>query len=400
MIRRNEIPELVMFKIGDKNIAYSLELAMFQELPDYPLKQPVKLLYHGDVNIVSDTTDADMARTEFLAELEVELGQFTPSRVESIYVNSTNVCRGKCTYCYATPWMINGEVVTFEYLMKSLEAIDSVDTLKDITILGGEPLLNFELIKDILEQTEYVVSISTGLFVSDKEYNNLLDVLDKYPNRIALQVSLDPTNKYRPGKFQENIIPRAKELAKLTGDDFGIRATLCNGSYDYTEIRKEFEPDLNRELSLTFEVVSEDKFLPTDNEFDTLLALLLIDVNAIIDGKRTEMPLSAIERGEQIYERLKANDSNFFLARGCRLYVGDVPVVTPETSKASTFQRCTQVGLEDSPSSVADKCKTCNVLKYCGVSCPVEATQPGYCTTQVLKTIVSVYYALRKYYGA
>lgn len=398
MIRKNEIPELIMYKIGDKNIAYSLELAMFQELPDYPLKQPIKTFYHGEVNIINNAVDVKLSRSAMLAELDAELKKFNPNKVEAIYINSTNVCRGKCTYCYAMPFMINGDVVTFEHLMKSLELIDSIDTLKDITILGGEPLLNFALIKDILEKTNYSVSISTGLFVSDKEYQKLLDALKKYPDRIAIQCSLDPSNKWRPGKFQENIMPRAIELAKIS-KIFGIRATLCTKSYDYVQLRKEFEEATGKEIEVSFEIVSDETLIPTENELDILLALMVIDANDIIDGDRSEMPLNVVERSKQLVERFNMNDSNFYMARGCRLYVGDIPVLTPNTAKTTSFQRCTQVDMSQSPTSVAEKCKTCSILKYCGVSCPVEATQPGYCTTQTLKTLISVYIALGKYYG-
>ena len=80
------------------------------------------------------------------------------------------------------------------------------------------------------------------------------------------------------------------------------------------------------------------------------------------------------------------------------MYSGDIPVLTPDTIKNMEFQRCTQPQEPDAaktPQTNNPKCASCSILRYCGASCPQESAQTGFCATQLLKHIVTIYIFLR-----
>jgi sulfatase maturation enzyme AslB (radical SAM superfamily) len=383
-----KIPNLVLFNVRGKTIAFSPKFFEFELLPDYPMNTPILLL--GDDSTTEFAHEVHNMNPSIVEMLNDTNEDFKPSNVNMIYVNSTNVCRGGCTYCYAMPVMINGNKVTFASLMMGIESIDSVDTLETIVLLGGDPLLNQELIEDIIEKTKYNVSLSTGLFITENEFKRFKQLLIKHKDRIVVQCSIDPTNKYRPGKHGEGIFDKAIELAKLT-DMFKIRATLCTDDIDYRSLRKIFEDATSKQIDVDFEIVTDINMMPTMEEWYKILSNLIMDAQEYIDGTRKEIPLSISEFEDTLVEHYDTGDKNFLVDFGCGIFEGASPVFTPE----GNFQRCTQPPKENDYNwTVPPKCQECPILRYCGVSCPVEAGHPPYCATQLARILTGIYIML------
>lgn len=387
-----KMPELVLFKVKGKTIAYSPRFFAFKEV-DYPLNQPIKMFYPGEADVVFGEEFEEIneqVEVSFNDKMEV----FEPNRVSNVYINTTNVCAGKCTYCYAEDVMINSDVVDFDDFMETLESIDSVDTVKDVNLLGGEPLLNFKLIERLLKETDYTVSISTGLFVKDKLFEQFMDLVKPYGRRVSVQCSIDPTNIYRPGKNGGQAIYDRTERILAELEYTQLRCTICTKDINYRKLRNDYERKLGKEISTTYEIVSTPELWPTLTEWYELLSMMIMDAHEYLDGTRAELPLSADEVGENILTQWSEGHSKFYITMGCSMYSGDAPVLTPDTIKQKKFQRCTQPQDLESvkkPFIMPDKCSKCEILRYCGVSCPAEAAVPSFCATQLLKHLTSMY---------
>jgi len=387
-----KMPIVILFKVKNKTIAYSPRYFSFVEV-DFPLKQPLKLFYEDEINVVfGDNLESLNKKVE--VEFNKKMDEFKPSRITNVYINTTNVCAGKCTYCYAENVMINTDIVNFDDFMETLETIDSVDTLKDVNLLGGEPLLNFDLIERILTETNYKVSISTGLFIKDKLFERFIDLVKPYGERVSVQCSIDPTNKYRLGSNGGQALYDRTERVLAELDNTQLRCTICTKDINYRKLRNDYERKLGKEILTIFEIVSKPSLWPIMDEWYELLSMLIMDAHEYLNGERTELPLSADEVGENILKQWNDGHSNFYITMGCSMYSGEAPVLTPDTIKHKKFQRCTQPqDLEsvEKPFIMPNKCSTCEILRYCGVSCPAEATVPSFCATQLLKHLISMY---------
>jgi radical SAM protein with 4Fe4S-binding SPASM domain len=266
--------------------------------------------------------------------------------------------------------------------------------MKQVTILGGEPLLNFDLIKRVLLETNYIVSISTGLFVKDKLFDRFMEIGTAHNERMSIQCSIDPTNKYRPGTNGGRAIYDRTERILEEFISTQLRCTICTGDIDYRKLRNGYEKKLNKEISTTFEIVNTPDLWPAKSEWYHLLGMLVTDAHEYLDGERTELPLSAAEVADNLLKQWNEGHSNFYVALGCSMYSGESPVLTPDTVINKEFQRCTQP--QDSsainrPFTLPEQCSQCEILRYCGVSCPTEAAVPSFCATQLLKHLASMY---------
>jgi len=176
----------------------------------------------------------------------------------------TNTCNLACTYCYATEWENSVDRnMEFETAMQGVERMIRETIQKKISIIftGGEPLLKYELIKDIVKKTKELCSeanksamfsfITNGLLLDEEKitffkandirytisidgfgeeananrvlknggssYSMILDAIKvSVKNDVKFQVRITVTKK------NLNVYTSVKELRKLGVDNFKI----------------------------------------------------------------------------------------------------------------------------------------------------------------------------------
>lgn len=172
--------------------------------------------------------------------------------VGTISLNVAQVCNLSCVYCYG----VDGEYGT-KGKMNEPTAYKSVDFLISeskspnisIHFFGGEPLLNFPLMKKVvdysLKQAELKgkrieFSITTNGTKFSKEVNNFLNTHD-FNVIVSFDGDESMQDKNRPfkngGGSYSVIKPKIEEFLKSRNGNATARATVTNHSYDLKALR-------------------------------------------------------------------------------------------------------------------------------------------------------------------
>lgn len=99
-----------------------------------------------------------------------------------------NICNSNCKYCYENN--IGDEIVSLKQVNRFKEFLNDIGCQKHITLFGGEPGINLDILYDIINtEDDFTYSmISNGSFILD---NRNLSFLHK----VKLNISIEGTNK-------------------------------------------------------------------------------------------------------------------------------------------------------------------------------------------------------------
>lgn len=231
--------------------------------------------------------------------------------VLTISLNVAQVCNLSCVYCYG----VDGEYGT-KGKMKEDAAFRSVDFLIDqsrnergvcIHFFGGEPLLNFPIMKKVvtysLEQArvknkKMVFSITTNGTKFSDEVNAFLNK-HNFNVIVSFDGDEDMQNKNRPFKKGNGSYavtkPKIEKFLKTRNGNASARATVTNHSYDLKELK-------NRLKSMGFKQANAT--VATLSEF----ALENRNVNNLNEQQKINMLLESNEETESILKAIKNRD--------------------------------------------------------------------------------------------
>lgn len=395
-----KIPDLIVFDIKGETIAFSPKYFQFAKIQGYCPQYKVEIYTSDEVQMQFVEPPKDINDAVMKNILKGYTGS-RPSKVKGIVVNATTLCRGKCTYCCVEPWLNKtAEFVTYDNLMATLEAHNSLDTIEHIDLYGGEPLLNQPLLEDLLEKTDLDITISSGLFITKKEFERFMSTLDKYGERIQVQLSIDPTNKWRPGKFGgELIYEKCKEILRHPKvNEIRINSIIGQGDTKYREFRESLEEASEKPVYLDFDIVSDTDAPPTKADWWDLLDQVLLDAEELIEGKRERMPFDADQTADVMYRNFIHKVDDFYVDDLCEQMTGEIPVLYPDSAEQHEFRRCQTIPewKNDFDFVPPNKCNTCPILRYCSAACPYGTPFPSYCSTKLLRVISGAYIMLHK----
>lgn len=199
------------------------------------------------INILSE-----MARTGFMRNSIRQndlLDKEVNKKISAIILMVVQECNLRCVYCYG-----NGGEYTNKGIMSEKTAFDSVDFLINnsddeelfITFFGGEPLLNFKLIKEVVEYCKkreidagrkFRYSITTNGTLINKEIEKFLK-----DNKFIMQISIDgEKEKHNANRYDINGIGSYETVIKKTENLrkdslISARATVSSNNMGYVEI--------------------------------------------------------------------------------------------------------------------------------------------------------------------
>ena len=151
----------------------------------------------------------------------------------------TNQCNLNCTYCFVNK---NNQVMEFQTYKNIIEEYkEKIDT---ITIFVGEPLLQFELIKKIIEYNEqnkysynYIIN-TNGIYIND----NLIKLCKE--KNILINISLDgnqeSNNKNRFGKKTFKLIENNIKIVKNKEIECIINYVITPNNIEYIKESLEY----------------------------------------------------------------------------------------------------------------------------------------------------------------
>lgn len=192
----------------------------------------------------------------------------TPN-ISGLDLNISQICNMGCTYCFANQGLYDDVgLMSLEMAKKSVDLFNEISVSNSLTIkfFGGEPLLNFKIMKDLVEYSARALEdrhldfeISTnGTIINEEILNFFKD------NPIRIQVSVDGDKNYhdiyrrfRDGKPSYETIIKNLKIMKDFGLNPEIRATLCHKNTDIKVFLKYFTNELGIKSKIS-PVMSED----------------------------------------------------------------------------------------------------------------------------------------------
>lgn len=187
--------------------------------------------------------------------------------IKAMCLHVAHACNLKCTYCFASQGEYKGKaaLMDLETGKKALDFLVAHSKQRrqlEVDFFGGEPLLNWDVVKSLvqygrkLEQKHHKIfrfTITTnGMLLDDEK----IDFINEHMENVVL--SLDGrkavNDQMRPGHFGESsydeIVPKFKRLIqRRKKGTYYIRGTFTRNNLDFTE-------DVQHYYDLGFDITS------------------------------------------------------------------------------------------------------------------------------------------------
>ena len=174
------------------------------------------------------------------------------SPIKSMCINIAHDCNLRCEYCFADKGDFGGERMlmseetgkkAIDFLIKNSENRYNLE----VDFFGGEPLMNFEVVKKIVEYArsleekhnkKFRFTITTnGLLLTDDK----IDYINKEMSNVVLSLDgrkeiNDMLRKTKGGQGSYDVIvPKYQKLVQTRGDkDYYVRGTFTKNNLDFT----------------------------------------------------------------------------------------------------------------------------------------------------------------------
>ncbi|MDF2821792.1 MAG: hypothetical protein K0R15_2233 [Clostridiales bacterium] len=233
--------------------------------------------------------------------------------VKALCLHIAHDCNLGCMYCFAEEGEYHGRraLMSLEVGMKAIDfVIKNSGSRKNIEIdfFGGEPLMNFDVVKEIVRYGREQEKIHNKLFRFTITTNGVLlddeikDFINKEMNNVVLSIDgrKEVNDKMRPTRNKKGsydlIIDKFIDLAESRNQDkYYVRGTFTHHNTDFSE-------DVLHLAELGFKQISVEPVVAEDNED---YALKISDLPKLYE-EYDKLALEMIKRhGTE-------NDFNFF----------------------------------------------------------------------------------------
>ena len=173
--------------------------------------------------------------------------------VKALCLHVAHTCNLNCAYCFASQGKYHGErgLMSLDVGKRAIDFLienSGSRTNLEVDFFGGEPLMNWEVVKDIVRYARSVEKAANKNFRFTLTTNGMLiddDVID-FTNREMHNVvlSLDGRKEIHDrvrvdyngcGSF-DRIVPKFQKLVKARGDrEYYMRGTFTHANPDFTE---------------------------------------------------------------------------------------------------------------------------------------------------------------------
>ncbi len=337
--------------------------------------------------------------------LQDELKKRSEGIVKALCLHVAHSCNLNCEYCFASQGRYSGEraLMSFETGRRALDfLIEHSGSRRNLEVdfFGGEPLMNWQVVKDLVRYARSVEKQHNKNFRFTITTNGMLinDEVIEFSNREMSNVvlSLDGRqeihDRYRvdyEGKGSwDRIVPKFQEFVKRRGDrNYYIRGTFTHANPDFL---KDIETMLDlgfTELSMEPVVAAEDDPAALTQEDICIvkeqyekLALLMLDREK--EGRPFTFYhyMIDLKDGPCVYKRISGCGSGTeYMAvtpwgdlYPCHQFVGDekfrlgdVWNGVTNTEKTDEFRACNVYSRQE--------CRECWARLYCSGGCAANA---------------------------
>ena len=182
-----------------------------------------------------------------------KLKRKTAGVVKALCLHIAHTCNLNCSYCFASQGKYNGDraVMSFEVGKRALDfLIENSGTRRNLEVdfFGGEPLMNFQVVKDLVAYARSVEKERGKNFRFTLTTNGMLvdDDVIEFSNREMCNVvlSLDGRKEindrtrvdYAGNGSYDRIVPKFQKFVESRGGkDYYMRGTFTHANPDFTK---------------------------------------------------------------------------------------------------------------------------------------------------------------------
>ena len=325
--------------------------------------------------------------------------------VKALCLHIAHCCNLNCSYCFASQGKYHGDraMMSFEVGKQALDFLVKNSGTRhnlEVDFFGGEPLMNFDVVKQLVEYARSIEKAAGKNFRFTLTTNGVLiddDVID-FANREMSNVvlSLDGRKEihdrfrvdYAGKGSWDNIVPKFQKLVNARGGkDYYIRGTFTHANPDFLNDIKEY-------LRLGFTQLSmEPVVCPPDDpsaltDEDLPIVLDMYEKLAYLMAERRKEGreftfyhyMIDLKEGPCIYKRISGCGSGTeYMAvtpwgdlYPCHQFVGDEKFKLGNIYDGITSPEV-QSQFENSNVYAKDECKDCWAKLYCSGGCAANA---------------------------
>lgn len=397
------------------DLVYAI-LEQWESTPKEQIVQNMLVLFSHDETVTQDEIlDAMSDIEELIAAKQLFTPDIYASRafdlkkrstvVKALCLHVAHTCNLNCDYCFACQGKYQGEraLMSLDVAKRAIDfLIERSGHRKNLEVdfFGGEPLLNFQLLKDVvayarekekLHNKNFRFTLTTnGMLVND----DVIDFANKECDNVVL--SLDG-RKITHDRFRKTIggvgsydiiVPKFKRFIEKRGDkSYYIRGTYTHNNTDFTK-------DIFHMADLGFtELAMEpvicaptDPYALTEADLPILYEQYEILMKEMLKRKQEGKPfhfyhyLIDLERGPCIYKRISgcgAGTEYMAVTPWGELYPCHQFVTDKDKSMGNLWDGVTNTELRDEfklcNAYARPKCQDCWAKLYCSGGCAANA---------------------------
>ena len=196
-----------------------------------------------------------------------KLKEKTAGVIKALCLHVAHTCNLNCSYCFASQGKYHGEraVMSFEVGKRALDfLVENSGSRRNLEVdfFGGEPLMNFQVVKDLVAYARSIEKLKNKNFRFTLTTNGVLidDDVIEFANKEMSNVvlSLDGRKEvhdrfrvdYLGNGSYDKIVPKFQKLVKARGGkNYYMRGTFTHANPDFLE-------DIKTMLSLGFNELS------------------------------------------------------------------------------------------------------------------------------------------------
>lgn len=249
---------------------------------------------------IQELTDEGMLFTEDIYENAIEHFKERPTVVKALCLHIAHDCNLACKYCFAEEGEYHGRraLMSYEVGKKALDFLIANSGSRrnlEVDFFGGEPLMNWQVVKDLVAYGREQEKLHNKRFRFTLTTNGVLlnDEVQEFANREMDNVVLsidgrkevhDRMRPFRNGKGSYDLVlPKFEKLAESRNQEkYYVRGT-------FTKNNKDFSNDVLHLADLGFKQISVEPVVGSDEEDYALQAEDLPEIFAEYDKLAAEM---------------------------------------------------------------------------------------------------------------
>ena len=327
------------------------------------------------------------------------------TEIKALCLHVAHTCNLNCTYCFAAQGKYHGEraLMSFETGKRALDFLVENSGKRrnlEVDFFGGEPLMNFEVVKQLVAYARSIEDKCGKHFRFTLTTNGVLldDEVTEFANRECHNVVLsldgrkevhDRLRKTINGKGSyDTIVPKFQKFVKARGDKgYYVRGTFTHNNTDFTNDIFHMADLGFTELSMEPVVCAPgEEYALTEEDLPVLFEQYEILAKEMLRREREGRPFTFyhymldLSGGPCIYKRISGCGSGTeYLAvtpwgelYPCHQFVGD-----PKYSMGNIWDGVTNKALQDEfklcNAYARPDCKGCWAKLYCSGGCAANA---------------------------